>query len=306
MKRLNRKASLRATRWHNRLAFTLIELLIVITIIAVLIGLLLPAITGVRNNIRAGETKAEITQLTTAIASFKSEFGVEPPSYLAIPPVSDTSRWSSSAYAPSRRILRQIWKRFDFSVNGGLANSAAVELHGQECLMFFLGGVRNVEDANGNNLRDVGEATNTLLGFSSNPSQPFAIDAGTRSGPFFEFRLDRARDIDGDDFYEYVDTLPGQTRPYLYLSSYGGRGYRNQDTQFYGDVVQDLDAVYSQTAGIGANAQPWKKDGFQIISAGFDLEYGVGGVYVPGTDLTAAQRQDQDNITNFADGTELN
>ena len=301
MKRLNRQTSLRATR-HSRSAFSLIELLVVMVIIAILVGLLLPAIGSVRNNIRAGETKAEISQLETAIASFKSEFGVEPPSYLAVPPISNTSLWSDPAFAPSRRILRQIWKRFDFSSNGGLANVEAVELHGQECLVFFLGGVRSVADANGNNLRDVGEAANVLLGFSSNPAQPFAIDAGTRNGPFFDFKLNRVEDFDNDDFLEYIDTLPGQTRPYLYLSSYAGRGYKTLDTQFYSDPAQDLNSFYLQTSG----GQPWKRDGFQLISAGFDLEYGVGGVYVPGSDLGPQQLQDQDNITNFADGTQLN
>ncbi len=58
--------------------FTLIELLTVITIIAVLIGLLFPVIGSVMNGARKTQAAAEETRIVNAVNSYKTEYGQLP------------------------------------------------------------------------------------------------------------------------------------------------------------------------------------------------------------------------------------
>jgi prepilin-type N-terminal cleavage/methylation domain-containing protein len=61
-------------------AFTLIEVMTVIGIIALLIGILIPAITKVRGMVKDTQEKAQITTIGMAITAFKNDYGDYPPS----------------------------------------------------------------------------------------------------------------------------------------------------------------------------------------------------------------------------------
>ncbi len=157
-----------------------------------------------------------------------------------------------------------------------------------------------------------------MLGFSKNPANPFqrppAGSQESRVGPFIEFDAGRLIDVDGDGMLEYADPLPDPSTPYLYVSSYGGRGYpvndpgAADDFDVFGDPLRDLQRVYYQ--GAGANAQAYNPQSFQIISPGSDRQYGTGGPYDPEAGfLTSAGAVDPDraaveadNITNFHGG----
>jgi len=58
-----------------RNAFTLIELLVVISIIALLIGLLLPALSRARRSARVTQCLGNLHNITTGCANYSSEFG---------------------------------------------------------------------------------------------------------------------------------------------------------------------------------------------------------------------------------------
>ncbi len=58
--------------------FTLIELLVVIAIIAVLAGLLLPALAGAREHAKRTRAQTEMKMLQTAIAMYESDYGYLP------------------------------------------------------------------------------------------------------------------------------------------------------------------------------------------------------------------------------------
>jgi prepilin-type N-terminal cleavage/methylation domain-containing protein len=66
-------------------AFTLIELLIVIAIIAILAGLAFPAVQGALNSGKKAAARNDVVQIATAIKNYQLEYGRLPPSEGLIP-----------------------------------------------------------------------------------------------------------------------------------------------------------------------------------------------------------------------------
>lgn len=259
-------------------------------------ALILPAISGARVSARITAVSAEITQLDQAIATFKSRFGIEPPSSLTIPAAATTPAWT----VEDRQNVLRVWDQFDFATcggfNGGAYPPSPVNLNGAECLVFFLGGLNT----------GTIEAP-SMVGFSKNPRTPWDATAANRDAPFFDkFTPGRLIDKDGDGVPEFLDELPDQDTPYLYFSSQG-KSYRksNSATAFddfdvHGGMTNpnDMSSIY-----LGAdNKTPLRNQGYQIISPGLDKKYGPGGLYTDGTELTAARAVEADNITNFSGG----
>ncbi len=86
-------------------AFTLIELLTVIAIIAVLMGLLFPAVTGAQQAAKKAQAKNDLVNITNAIKMFYTEYGRYPDVGSA---GSDTVVTSASVNAELMNILRGI------------------------------------------------------------------------------------------------------------------------------------------------------------------------------------------------------
>lgn len=322
-----------STRTRRRGGFTLIELLMAIAIIAVLIALLLPAISSIKGKVRITEVRQEISQLESAIADFKFKFGHEPPSSITI-----YEEWSGGWEGDSvnRAKIRKLWPKFDFKKSRNIGAASSYTLKGDQCLVFFLGGGY----ING------GTDSAQFIGFSGDPTDPFKIGASastTRIGPFHEFDMGRVLDTSSlpysaplVNFPVYLDPIPGQTKPYLYATSYDGQGYYDNSTnsdvrtpasgnfRIYrtdtkGDTDNDGDIDSND-----ADPPAWKPNGFQIISPGPDNEYGTGGPYKPDSNIVlpafiripnpsapppfidgpdGARLVEGDNITNFAGGT---
>lgn len=287
----------------------MVELMIVIVIIAVLVGMLMPALQSVMINARDVKVRTELSQLETAIGAFKATYGVEPPSQIIIS--LNGVAWD----ARSQAIIRRIWPQFDFTMpttsypaawtasaadnySAGRNTAAGiVSLNSGECLAFFLGGIQTFTDSDGDGMWDLGEPL-SLSGFSKDPAHPFIATGTSRDGPFYEFAPGRWSDVDGNHNPEYRDSLPSQTAPILYFSSYDGTGYRNTAVPG-GEMPTNFPSVYTQPGGTAY----YKPQSFQLISPGADATYGAGGNYAPNTQNNGlTNRSDHDNITNFSSG----
>lgn len=64
----------------RKTGFTIVEILTVITIIALLVGVLIPAITKVRTSVKETQQKAQLNVISMAIGAFRNDFGYYPPS----------------------------------------------------------------------------------------------------------------------------------------------------------------------------------------------------------------------------------
>ena len=67
------------THVHNRQGFTMIEIMVVIGIIAIVVGLLVPAVHQAIVHSKITHTRAEIVAITQALASFEETFGAKVP-----------------------------------------------------------------------------------------------------------------------------------------------------------------------------------------------------------------------------------
>ena len=299
----------------GRSAFTLIEIMVVLVIIAILAGLLLTAFGPARQRARETQVVAEMQSLKAAITAFKTDFKMEPPSSIVVS--ESVAGWATLPV--DRALLKRLWPSFNFGVprdfNGDGDTTDVIALDGAECLVFFLGGMVDIGPGTNN--------TGALRGFSKNPGNPFAIDNGTRQGPFHEFEggidpttkqpLGRLVDTDGDTFPEYLDSLPSQTQPIVYFSSYDGTGYRTDNTEDANgngmlDTGEDkngngrldhrMQYAYFTDA---ARKSPYNASGYQLISPGQDATYGVGGHLDP-TQFSGNRAGEADNLALFHSG----
>lgn len=227
-----------------RTGFTLLELLAVITIISILLALIFPAISNVLQNANNAEVNAEFVKIGQSITSFESEYNLHPWSHVILREEGGT--WD----ATSKTRIRRIWPQFNFSldrdINGDGDATDVLELTASECLVFFLGGV------------PAAPGTTGVIGFSKNPINPFSRTGTNRTVPH-EFDIERLVDSDGDGMWEYADSV--SETPLLYVCSNNGQGYSTADGSLN---------YYVQADG----TTPWKPDGYQIISAGEDQQFG--------------------------------
>jgi len=269
---------------RGRHGFTLVELLVVIAIIAVLVGMVTAVV--LRFLVKGPQTKTqnEISQLTNAVQTFQTTYkvGVFPSRIVLAEKVSyydpnNPLHTFSVKYLSDMfpGLLRPdanaggaiVWASVGIDWNGNgqidaFDKGGLVMLEGDQCLVFFLGGIPTNQGGIGG-----------CLGFSTNTRNP-AQPGGERKGPFYEFVSDRLKDLRGNGFYSYIDGW--DKLPYAYFSSYGKRNGYNR---FYGlDGKSDCNSlgVWPYAEALVPTMRYLNPESFQIISSGEDNAFGQG------------------------------
>lgn len=293
----------RRSRRGQRAAFTLIELLVVIAIIAVLVSLSAAGVMKILNKIPEVQTRTDISMMDASLGNMMGDFGLDnpPPSTLIL-----REDMSYPAGDPSGNFLRKMFGRnlgtagaIDWNGNGKLDGPHILE--GEQCLIFYLGGIPSIASG-----------TPQCLGFSTNNQNPAAV-GGARRGPYFEFKSARLKLLTevnpkASTFFVYLDAWQSSTSPFVWPStSSQGTPYAyfsssgNNNTGY----TQGLLGVGKDCQSIGAT--PYHDAGgnftfsnkYQIISAGQNGVFGIG-TWNPSSG--ASDPGGRDDQANFARG----
>lgn len=266
-----------------RPAFTLVELLTVIAIIAVLIGLTTAAVQKVRIRTLEVRNRHDISQMALAIDAFNAKYQVAYiPSRIVL---REDGAWGTHANPIIRALelesmafLKKMWPRLATPATAGFkghdwngdgvitpGDNGAFMLEGDQCLVFFLGGIQR---------------GGVCTGFSVNKEYPAL--AGTNTEPIlYDFPTGRLQifmpnpPTRSQFFASFIDQYG--TMPFAYFSSWGGQGYNRYLATLGSDCGTLGVTPYYESVGGTMISKAHNKDGFQIISAGYDGQFGPNG-----------------------------
>jgi len=306
-----------------RKGFTLLEVLVVISIIALLAGLITAAANRALVRMDEVRVRSEISQLETALEQFKLTFGRYPPSRIVLSESGNYDPDNPHQYSKeflqalqySKQYLQALFPGIDLKDKDGRGKDRPghdwdgdgalappnifYDLQGQECLVFFLGGIP---------FTGIGPS-----GFSTDKTRPTLgpTDSKSRLGPFFEFdtsRLKLVRDVVppirlpndpvSQRFYVYLDRY-GSPYAYFLARDAATDNYLNDCPDLVGPQFRPYVTAISVDPPVVKYHRP---NSFQIVSAGKDKIFGSGGLYVPNDDNPQLSVYDYDNITNFSEG----
>ena len=288
---------------QRRPAFTLVELLVVMAIIALLASLLLVGIQAARNKGYDVADVNDMKQLENALNEFKGKYKVYPPSLIVLMPNRSDYNLANPLHKESLFFINKRWPSIgDFTnVNwSGVAPNplfTGVTLTGDQCVVFFLGGINGIE------------------GFSTNPRNP-AQDSPvnpTDRPKSFNFPANRLKGrvsgIATDPFPSFYDNYAQQ--PYLYFAP-GSTGLYNlplsgTPTPSHTITINYTDSLTPVSDDVspyfdGSSSRPnpyWNPTTFQIITAGYDGRFGPLGDWRNGTSPAAGVFW-KDNRANFS------
>ncbi len=305
----------------SRSGFTLVELLVAITVLAILAGMLSVAIIPAFTRAREATIQMEMKQLELAIENFKNQYGFYPPSFEGI---HNSGTDISERAAVLLRYVNRISPNHAENTpipSGPHAGESrlfhwyeqiGVHLDQESSLVFWLSGIcKNKQfPITGGRISDLTDTNPT----TRLPSAHSFGNDGIERDVFYEFKPgqiygdDPAEPINvtttgvaisqGDPAYEYV---------YKYQQAYGPQDgdltFKYRDAALSYNVGGGNVAYYVGPADGSAITDPvvlndlWANPNrFQLISFGMDGQPGAtGNVFGTGVD-------GDDNLVNFAEG----
>jgi len=285
---------------REKSAFTMIEMLIVLGIIALLVGLLIPALTMVRRIAKETKQKAQFTTIDLALTAFKNDHGDYPPSdWTSVQPAGDYCGpqklteallgWDLLGFHPD-----SVWRADGLDATGGTMTYDPLKTRDTDAdgipdtlnerkgpyldlattSVFKVGELFPVNIAGTLALDtqvicDVFAARKVRLsgsGKTANAGAPILYYRANTA----EKRIDAIYNIqDNDAFVKMKQLFDGRDHPL-------GRGtLADQAAFFYGNPNDPLAIGYIQNPKVTARIWPYRPDSYILISAGTDGLYGT-------------------------------
>lgn len=280
---------------NRKAAFTIVELLTVMSIIVILIGLLVPALNKVRQYAYEVKQKAQFHSIDAAIELFNSQFDDYPPSGALDPDGVSYCGAMKLCEAMMGRDLMGFHPDSNFRRSG--LSSLGVNLYPPESDPTFQnsrsarkGPFLPLENANAYQVRDLYEELGPFgVGDSFVLCDVFRRVTHRQSGqkvgmPILYYKANTANtlhDVDNPDnpqnIYDYKDNQelvmlgkpfdpPPTGTPHRLAQETGyPMGYR-----FYRNITNDKMLATTMVA-----VRPYREDTYILISAGYDGEYGT-------------------------------
>jgi prepilin-type N-terminal cleavage/methylation domain-containing protein len=283
----------RTHRQPVRAGFTLVEMLVVISIITLLVGLLLAGVQAARGTMLRVQSKNDIQEFNTSLQAWMSTKtnNVPLPSKVVLcENISDyfpggaaaTNVDAQATFSALTAIFgpRVMAQGVTVNWNGdGTPSGRTFSLNGNEALVFWCGGIPSAPGT-----------VPTCLGFNTSSGNPAASPQRLPFN-FSSSRLVRTNNPNASNFLVYLDSYG---TPYAYFATHGAQNNYQQDCPGY---CPGFTPYYT---AVGPPTQFANATTFQIVSAGADRTFGTGGAWNPQGGMAASP--DADNITNFTQG----
>ena len=275
--------SLNVSFGRSRPALTLVEILVAITVVAILGAILMAGIFPALNRAREAAIQVEMKQLESAIEEFKTEFGFYPPSFKQFAALTN----DSDRVALMNRYLNRISRDHTENILGWwTAVGQHIRYQEGEDLVFWLSALHKNRQ------------------FPLSGGQPTVTanfdNGGDRHG-FYDFKSQQffVRNVGSAQIASYMQQANTET-PFRYL-----------DAASYAipSLPDGMGPFGTQQDAGGGNLVfiPFNAETFQLIAPGLDNQLTLGGPVVvnpPGLppDTVSIGLIDDDNIANFANG----
>lgn len=301
------------SRLPRRRAFTLVELLVVVTIIGILVSLVVTAGFFARNRARESNVIRELGELNTALANYSAAHKELPPDFHGI------SSGGTVQQAAENAVIVHLAKRWPRYRPGAYCFSVDGSVRDDTSLTPFEKFAEDVNRASGGtvNARNFSPATALVFWLGglpatggSTPLQGFCADEtnplnpeGSRAGSLFEFDPTRLA-ADGSGALIYLPATRASSddvaQPLVYFRAVRSLADR------YEPAVQ-----FWTCAAEGVNVRPYRDqahnsyyqgDSFQILCAGLDNQWGVKYALPLDQGTDAFNGAEFDNLTSFLNG----